>query len=246
LVRQIDRIRDAHAGRIADLARDVERLEREAGETATLRAQAEVNTRLTDFLRRHARLPRRDVPIHALVLNAVVNGNAQQVWAMTTRSGRYANFDIYFLLGESAVRHAKSRSEPFFAGLNEQVESFTADARYAAAHGFMEQLQLAAVEWRQDFLDAVRVIGQETYRSELSADAELWETCSGYYGKGRRPAKVRYLDIVAQELEDWFARPSAARLAEMLEAQLVGCWEEQVVDRFRQLCGKELAVPVAS
>jgi hypothetical protein len=41
-------------------------------------------------------------------------------------------------------------------------------------------------------------------------------------------------------------KPSAARRAETLEAQIVGCWEEQVVRQFRELWGEELAVPVAA
>jgi hypothetical protein len=73
------------------------------------------------------------------------------------------------------------------------------DHTLAPTHGFLRELQTNLSTWADEFSEAVRRVGETTFRPALKSADNLWRECAQRYGYGGG-----YRDTVAQRIATWF------------------------------------------
>jgi transcriptional regulator with XRE-family HTH domain len=201
-------------------------------EATALAALATVSGTLDRFADRHTVLRGARRPAHERLLGAVTTLHARTVWAATTRSGRFWNFDVFQYLGDGAAAESKLRSSEAIAGLTAIIESALDDAELASARGFLEQVLANAAQWEADFVNAARHHAVAVYLQPLGRAQPLWDDCESEYGLGMGA----YREGVAAKLRGWFEEN--VELREELERRVARAWETSFIAPLKRAAGQ--------
>jgi hypothetical protein len=196
--------------------------------------RAEVLKQLSIFVKRHGSLGDRLRPVHHDLIAAVELLNARTVWATTRRQGRWQNLNVYYYLGTGASADAKRRARPIFQELQGILGNMLEDPEFETAHEFIHEVGNKAEEWQQEFFEAVREVGQETFRPALTDATQLWSDCENRWGSGDV-----YRPFVAAQMREWFE--GEIKLHRALEAKIRLVWRSKVLYPLRQLCNEAAA-----
>jgi hypothetical protein len=230
LVKQVRRVRSAHADRISSLDTAVDSLidNYEIEAAALVRRAAE--NRLRIFSEQHQSLPERLQPAHDQLLSALRTVHPRTVWATTRRNGSWYNLDVFYYLGAGAASEAKRRSDPAIFGLEEVIKNMLGDPGLQAAHGFLEEVRIKVKEWSERFIQVARRAGEETFRPALESDVGLWSECENRWGRG-----PGYRDDVADLVRDWFLAHERSGLHRSLERRVLAAWKTEVLQPLHSL-----------
>ena len=229
----VDRINDVRAGytrRIRSVCDAIDRLIENHEVEAAQAAQKEVRKRLRIFCDQHKALPERKRFLHVELVRAFRTLNARTVWATTRRRGGWYNLHVFFHLGRGGAVDASLRSRSALHGLEELVSNMLGDDDFDSMHEFLHELRENVEEWRRNFVEKARAIGEEAFRSDLAADAEFWARCEDRWGQG-----AGYRDDVAGMVEEWFEAAEREDLHSSAERRVRSAWRRHVIKPLRRL-----------
>ena len=230
LVDRIEGIRSGYSRRVRSVCDAIDRMIENHEVEAAQAAQKEVRKRLGIFCDQHKALPDRKRSLHVELVKAFRTLNARTVWATTRRRGGWYNLDVFFHLGRGAVADANLRSRPALLGLEELVSNMLGDDDYSSMHEFLHELQANVEDWRHNFMERARAVGEEAFRSDLADDANFWAQCERRWGQG-----AGYRDDVADMVEEWFESPEREPLHSSAEARIRTAWRKHVIKPLRSL-----------
>jgi len=230
LVERINDIRSGYSCRIQSVCDAIDRLIENHEVEAAQAAQKAVRRRLRIFCDQHKALPERKRSLHMELVKAFRTLNARTVWATTRRRGGWDNLDVFFYLGRGAAADASLRSRSALHGLEELAHNMLGDDDFASMDKFLRELQNNVEEWRRNFVERARTIGEETFRSHLVDDATFWEKCEDRWGQG-----VGYREDVAEMVEEWFELKERENLHSSAERRIRSAWSENVIEPLRRL-----------
>lgn len=234
LLQRISHIRQTQVERIDSLEKTVDRLIKNHKIAAAEAVRAHVIKQLSIFVKAHQSLGDRLRPVHHDLITAVQTLNARSVWATTRRQGLWHNLDIYYYLGAGAASDAKRRLQPVFQHLDGVLTNMLGDADLETAHEFLGEVRTNAEYWKEQFLEAAKREGQETFRPALQDDAELWTKCENRWGGGSG-----YRDDVAETMREWF--DAREKLHKALEKKVRLAWRREVLQPLRKLCNETVS-----
>lgn len=230
LVDRIGDIRSGYSQRIGSVCDAIDRMIENQEVEAAQAAQKEVRKRLGIFCDQHKALPERKRSLHVELVKVFRTLNARTVWATTRRRGGWYNLDVFFHLGRGGASDANLRSRPALHGLEELVSNMLGDDDYGSMHEFLRELLENVEEWRRNFMEGARAVGEEAFRSDLADDAEFWAKCEDRWGRG-----AGYRDDVADMVEEWFESPEREQLHSSAERKIRSAWCKQVIKPLRRL-----------
>ena len=229
----IDRIKDVRSGyfrRIRSVCEAIDRMIENHEVEAAQAAQKEVRKRLKIFYDQHKALPELKRPLHVELVKAFRTLNARTVWATTRRRGGWYNLDVFFHIGRGGAVDANLRSRSALHGLEELVSNMLGDDDFNSMHEFLNELHANVEEWRLNFVERARAVGEETFRSALADDAEFWARCEDRWGQG-----AGYRDDVAGLVEGWFESLEREHLHSSAERKIRSAWCEHVIKPLSRL-----------
>jgi len=229
VLNRIDEMRSGYARRIDEIAAAVDQMFANKEAVYALEAQREVNKILLTFANQHRKLKGAGPRVQDLLMGAIREAYPRTVWATTRRAGSWGNLDVYHHLGVGAMRITKARTNKSFDALREHIKNKLGDKEFAPTHGFLKELAAVVVEWEENFLDAARTIGTETFRPGLEDATALWDGCAEIYGQGRK-----FRTEVAEKLEEWFNEH--CDLHDTFDKRLQAAWIEHVLSPLREVC----------
>ena len=232
LVGRVDDIRSGYARRIASVCDAIDRMIENQEVEAAQAAQKEVRKRLEIFCNQHRDLPMRKRPLHAELITAFRTLNARTVWATTRRRGGWYNLEVFYYLGRGGAADANLRSRPALHGLEELVSNMLGDQDYDPMHEFLHELLENVEEWRSNFMETARSVGEEAFRAELADDSEFWARCEDRWGRG-----AGYRNDVADMVGEWFESAKREQQCSSAERRIRLAWREQVIKPLRRLIG---------
>ena len=94
----------------------------------------------------------------------------------------------------------------------------------------LRELQENVEEWRHDFVERARAVGEETFRSDLADDGKFWVRCEYRWGQG-----AGYRDDVAEMVKDWFEASEREHLHSSAERKIRSGWQKHVIEPLRRL-----------
>ena len=97
-------------------------------------------------------------------------------------------------------------------------------------HEFLHELQANVEDWRRNFIERARAVGEEAFRSDLVDDAKFWAQSEHRWGQG-----AGYRDDVAEMVEEWFEAPEREPLHSSAEARVRAAWRKHVIKPLRSL-----------
>ncbi|MHB1101826.1 MAG: helix-turn-helix domain-containing protein [Devosia sp.] len=200
-------------------------------EAAAMAALAAVSEQLNRFADRNRDLVKPLRRPFELLLTNVTRLHARTVWAATTRSGRFWNFDVFQYIGDGTAAEAKARSSEITAGLNAIIESDLGDPELAAAATFLTQIRANIPQWEADFVNAVQHHAVAVYGAPLGKDQFLWDDCESEYGTGRG----NYREGVAAKMRRWF--DGTDPLLDELERRVSRSWITSVIEPLKNAVG---------
>lgn len=230
LVDHIDEIRSGYSRRISSVCGAIDRMMENHEVEAAQAAQNQVRKRLEIFCRQHKALPERKRFLHEELVKAFRTLNARTIWATTRRSGSWYNLDVFFYLGRGAAADAILRTRSALHGLEVLVSNMLGDDDFESMHGYLHELKENVEEWRSDFIENARAIGEETFRSDLVNDAAFWTKCEGRWGWG-----AGYRDDVAEMVEEWFEASERENLHSSAERKIKSAWRKDVIKPLKRL-----------
>jgi len=230
LIERVHGVRAGYSRRILSVCDAIDRLIENHEVKAAEAAQKEVRKRLRIFCGQHEDLPDRKRSLHMELVKAFRTLNARTVWATTRRRGGWYNLDVFFYLGRGGAADASLRSRSALHGLEELVRNMLGDDDFDSMYGFLRELQKNVEEWRRDFVERAREIGEESFRPDLVDDAEFWAGCEDRWGRG-----AGYRDDVADLVEEWFESTEHERLHYSAERRIRSAWNEHVIDPLKRL-----------
>lgn len=233
LMKQLGSIRAKQAERVQGLVAAVDHLIEHQNEEKLKEAQRLVVGKLQRFIKRHEKLPERVMPAHQSLIDAFQEVSARSIWASTRRDGEWDNFSVSAYLGVGTQLDARARSEQSVSGLRELLDDMSADPQTESAIKFIDTARGSADGWYQDFLSESRHVGEETYKSALSEDKQLWSKCLDRWGQGGG-----YRIDVGLILRSWFEAPERLGLRGALENRLRAAWRSKFVGQIRKICEK--------
>ncbi len=224
LVNRIGEIRSGYSRRIRSVCDAIDRMIENHEVEAVQAAQKEVRKRLRIFCDQHKALPNRRRSLHVELVKAFRTLNARTVWATTRRRGGWYNLDVFFHLGRGGAADANLRSRSALLGLEELVSNMLGDDDYGSMHEFLYELQENVEDWRRNFIERARAVGEETFRSSLADDAQFWARCEHRWGQGGG-----YRDDVANMVEEWFESSEREPLHSSAETKIRAAWRKHVI-----------------
>ena len=230
LVDRISEIRSGYSRRIRSVCDAIDRMIENHEVEAAQAAQKEVRKRLGIFCDQHKALLDRKRSLHVELIKAFQTLNARTVWATTRRRGGWYNLDVFFHLGRGGAADANLRSRPALLGLEALVSNMLGDDDYSSMHEFLHELQANVEDWRNNFIERARAVGEEAFRSDLADDANFWAQCERRWGQG-----AGYRDDVADMVEEWFESPEREPLHSSAEAKVRTAWRKHVIKPLRSL-----------
>ena len=230
LARRIEDIRSGHARRIRSVCDAIDRMIENQEVEAAQAAQNAVRRRLRIFCGQHKDLPMQKRTLHAQLIKGFRTLNAQTVWATTRRRGGWCDLDVFFYLGRGGAVDANLRSRPALDGLKVLVSNMLGDDDFDSMHKFLHELLENVEEWRRNFMEGARAIGEEAFRSDLADDAKFWAKCEDRYGRG-----AGYRNDVAALVEEWFESPEREQQHSSAERKIRSSWREHVIKPLRHL-----------
>ena len=230
LLNRIEDIRSGYSRRIRSVCDAIDRMIENQEVEAAQAAQKEVRKRLAIFCDQHKNLPERKRSLHVELVKVFRTLNARTVWATTRRRGGWYNLDVFFHLGRGGAADANLRSRSALHGLEELVSNMLGDDDFSSMHEFLHELQENVEEWRRDFVEGARTVGEEAFRSDLADDAEFWAQCEERWGQG-----AGYRDDVADMVETWFESPEREQLHSSAERKIRSAWSKHVIKPLRRL-----------
>ena len=231
LLERLSTMRQAQADRIKSVTSAINKMFADKEEAWMLQAQAAVNKMLKIFLDQHRALPTRRRPVYQQVLKGLDGVHQRTLWATTRRRGMWSNFNIYYHLGASASTEVKSRSQTTFNALEALIRNKLGDPDLKPTHDFLNELLENVSFWRENFIEAVRRAGEETFRPTLEDDDGFWSACEDIYGTGDP-----FRQEVAKRLEAWFEAPEREHLHALLESRLETAWRTTFLEPLAKLC----------
>ena len=186
--------------------------------------------RLTIFRDQNTNLPDRKRSLYEELVEAFRTLNARTVWATTRRRGGWYNLDVFFYLGRGGAADANLRSRSAIDGLDGLIGNMLGDDDLEPTHGFLYELRKNVGDWRHDFVENARTIGEEAFRSELADDGEFWARCEDRWGGG-----AGYRDDVAQLVKDWFEATEREHLLSSAERKIRSGWQKHVLEPLGRL-----------
>ena len=229
LVDRIEDIRSGYSRRIRSVCDTIDRMIENQEVEAAQAAQKEVRKRLGIFCYQNKALPERK-RLHVELVKAFRTLNARTVWATTRRRGGWGNLDVFFYLGQGGTADANSRSRSALHGLEELVSNMLGDDDFGSMHEFLHELQENVEEWRRNFIERARAVGEEAFRSDLADDAEFWAQCENRWGRG-----TGYRNDVADMVEEWFESAEREQLHSSAEQKIRSAWCKHVINPLRRL-----------
>ena len=230
LVCHVKDIRSGYSRRIGSVCDAIDRMIENHEVEAAQAAQKEVRKRLRIFCDQHKALPDRKRSLHVELVKAFRTLNARTIWATTRRRGGWYNLDVFFHLGRGGAADANLRSRSALHGLEELVSNMLGDDDFGSMHEFLRELRENVEEWRSNFIERARAVGEEAFRSDLSDDAEFWAQCEARWGRG-----AGYRDDVADMVEEWFESPEREQLHSSAERKIRSAWRKHVIKPLRRL-----------
>jgi hypothetical protein len=180
--------------------------------------------------------PRNKIRVAPVYPTVQYCGYPRTVWATTRRAGSWGNLDVYHHLGEGAERVTKMRTGKRFDALREHIKNKLGDREFAPTHRFLKELASEVDDWEEEFLDAARTIGAETFRPGLEDATPLWDDCADIYGQGRS-----FRSEVADKIAEWF--DGNVDLHETFDRRLQAAWMKHVLSPLRELCEGSIEGP---
>ena len=229
LVDRIEDIRSGYSRRIRSVCDAINRMIENQEVEAAQAAQKEVRKRLGIFCDQNKALPERK-RLHAELVKVFRTLNARTVWATTRRRGGWDNLDVFFYLGRGGATDAISRSRSALHGLEELVSNMLGDDDFGSMHKFLHELQENVEEWRLNFIERARTVGEEAFRSDLADDAEFWAQCENRWGRG-----AGYRNDVADMVEKWFESAEREQLHSSAEQKIRSAWCKHVINPLKRL-----------
>ena len=232
LIDRINDIRSGYSQRIQSVCDAIDRLIENHEVEAAQAAQNAVRKRLSIFCDQHKALPDRKRSLHEELVKAFRTLNARTVWATTRRRGGWYNLDVFFYLGRGGAVDANLRSRSALHGLGELIANMLGDDDFSSMHKFLHELQENVEEWRRDFVERARAVGEEAFRSDLADDGEFWARCEERSGQG-----AGYRDDVAEMVEEWFDSPAREHLHSSAERKIRSGWRRHVIKPLSRIIG---------
>jgi transcriptional regulator with XRE-family HTH domain len=229
VLHRIEEMRAGYARRIDEISEAVDQMIANKEVVHALEAQREVNKVLLTFANQHRKLKSTGARVQDLLISAVREAYPRTVWATTRRAGSWGNLDVYHHLGVGASRISKTRTSKSFDALREHIRNKRGDREFAPTHRFLKELSAQVDDWEEEFLDAARNIGAETFRPGLEDATTLWDECAEIYGQGKK-----FRSEVADKIEEWFN--NHPELQETFDRRLQAAWLENVLSPLRELC----------
>ena len=224
LVNRINDVRSGYSRRIQSVCDAIDGLIENHEVEAAQAAQKVVRKRLRIFCDQHKTLPERKRALHIELVKAFRTLNARTVWATTRRRGGWNNLDVFFHIGRGGAVDANLRSRSALHGLGELVSNMLGDDDFDSMQEFLHELHANVEEWRRNFVERARAVGEEAFRSDLVADGEFWAQCEDRWGQG-----AGYRDDVADMVEEWFESPIREHLHSSAERKVRSAWCEHVM-----------------
>ena len=224
LVNRINDVRSGYSRRIQSVCDAIDGLIENHEVEAAQAAQKVVRKRLGIFRDQHKTLPERKRALHIELVKAFRTLNARTVWATTRRRGGWNNLDVFFHIGRGGAVDANLRSRSALHGLGELVSNMLGDDDFDSMQEFLHELHANVEEWRRNFVERARAIGEEAFRSDLAADGEFWAQCEDRWGQG-----AGYRDDVADMVEEWFESPIREHLHSSAERKIRSAWCKHVM-----------------
>ncbi|MES1158832.1 MAG: helix-turn-helix transcriptional regulator [Terricaulis silvestris] len=231
IVRKVEALRGAQVVSAEQTMSAVAHMLANVEEAIALAALNKVNEQFLLFADVNETLKEVRRPLHARLIEAVRNRVHQRtLWATTSRSGSFWNFDVYQYLGDGAAADAKRRAAPAVHFLRQFIELGLANKELTTAHDYLREVGKDIDAWEADFVCAARHHAVAVFKPVLFADADLWSRCEQIYGSGL-PFKER----VAGNLEDWFS--TRLDLADEIERRIQKSWRSSVLQPLRTATG---------
>jgi hypothetical protein len=106
-----------------------------------------------------------------------------------------------------------------------------ADPEFETGLELLNEVRTNVEYWRDQFLEAVKRDGQETFRPALQDDAALWTAWENRWGGGSG-----YRHDIAEIVRTWFEERE--KLHKQLETKVRHAWRTEVLGPLRELCSE--------
>jgi transcriptional regulator with XRE-family HTH domain len=231
LLDRIVHMRQLQAERIASLEKTINNLIKNHEIAAARAVRQEVIRQLSIFIKTHRSIGERLRPVHHDLITAIQTVNARSVWATARRQGQWHNLDIFYYLGAGAATDAKRRVQPIFQELQGVLTNMLGDPQFETGYEFLNEVRTNSEYWREQFLEAVKRDGQETFRPALQDAAGLWADWENRWGGG-----PGYRHDIAEIVRTWFEEHEP--LHRKLETKVRTSWRTEVLGPLRELCNE--------